>query len=72
MDIDMARICQQCGERPAAACSPRGFSLLSILLPGRGFSERLCNDCAGGRKFVGTGLLIAIAMVAFILAVILW
>ena len=69
---DMTRICQQCGKRPMVTHSPWWLAVFSMFLPGGGFSERLCSDCAAGRNFVGAMLLIAIAILAFIVVVIVW
>lgn len=70
MDIEMSRICRQCGEHAVTTSS--SWWLATMILPNAGSFERLCSDCAGGRNFVGAVSLIAIAIAAFILAVNLW
>ncbi|MEP6880611.1 MAG: hypothetical protein ABI866_01395 [Dokdonella sp.] len=72
MDIDIARTCPQCGERPATTNVAWWLALPLMVLPGGGTSEKLCRDCASGWNFLGALSLIVIATVGFILAVIVW
>ncbi|MBL0162514.1 MAG: hypothetical protein IPP82_02355 [Xanthomonadales bacterium] len=66
----MKAVCEQCHERPAV---PGAIKWYGALLIGGwlGFGS-YCKDCAGGMNFVGLLAVSAIAVVAFVLAVIVW
>ena len=66
----MKAVCKQCGERPAVAGALRWYGALFVTAwPDSG---KYCADCAGGQNFFGLLVVIAIAVVAFVLAVIVW
>ena len=70
MTADVPDLCQQCRERPAKG-RMRWYGKLAWLLtsPPDAF-DALCDDCAGGREFIGLSLVGAAGVVAVILAMI--
>jgi hypothetical protein len=70
--VPLSGICEQCRENKATTRMPWWTSLASIFLPEIGAREKLCKDCAGGRKFLALLVLAAAAFIVFVLAVIVW
>ena len=69
----MKKLCSYCKERPAVpGVLPWYTILLFFVFPGGGVSSNICADCAGGRNLLALLFLAAAAVVAFVLAVILW
>jgi hypothetical protein len=65
-------MCSQCKEKPATFRVPFWLALPLAIVPGLDLHRPLCDDCAGGLIFMGALMLAAVAVVAFVLAVIVW
>jgi hypothetical protein len=65
-------MCSQCKEERATFRVPFWLALPLAIVPGLDLHRPLCDDCAGGRILMGTLMLAAVAVVAFVLAVIVW
>ena len=69
----MARLCEQCEEKPAVTGSlPWYVVTLSFLIGGIETSGRYCADCAGGRNFIALLFGCAVLLVGFVVLVIFW
>ena len=66
----MKEQCEQCRKRPAVSGALKWYG--ALFLGGWSRSGSYCTDCAGGMNFVGLLAVSAIAVVAFVLAVIAW
>ena len=67
----MTELCHQCHERPATNTLP-WYIQIPWAIFGGGFTGKLCGDCTGGLGFVALFWLAAVAVSAFVVAVIVW
>ena len=62
--------CERCHERPSVSGALKWYG--ALFLGGWFVRGSYCADCAGGMNFVGLVAVSVIAVIAFVLAIIVW